>query len=145
VKPLEISQVRKRIQAAMTTARDRAKQRRQNADAAEQAYESFLNHRAAPLARQVVNALRAEGYAFTVSTPGRGLRVSLDQGRDDYIELGLNTETDQPYVVGRIRRTRGSRTIDEERPVKPGTGPDDLSEDDLLEFFARELEPWLER
>ena len=142
---MEISQVRKRIQAAMTTARDRAKQRRQNADAAEQAYESFLNHRAAPLARQIVNALRAEGYAFTVSTPGRGLRVSLDQGRDDYIELGLNTETDQPYVVGRIRRTRGSRTIDEERPIKPGTGPDDVSEDDLLEFIARELEPWLER
>ena len=129
----------------MTTARERAKQRRQKADEAEQAYESFLNHRAAPLARQVVNALRAEGYAFTVSTPGRGLRVSLDQGRDDYIELGLNTETDQPYVIGRIRRTRGSRTIDEERPVKPGIRPDDISEDDLLEFFARELEPWLER
>ena len=142
---MEISQVRKRIQAAMTTARDRAKQRRQKADEAEQAYEGFLNHRAAPLARQVVNALRAEGYAFTVSTPGRGLRVSLDQGRDDYIELGLNTETDQPYVIGRIRRTRGSRTIDEERPVKPGTRPDDISEDDLLEFFAREREPWLER
>lgn len=129
----------------MTTARDRAKQRRQKADEAEQAYASFLDHRAAPLARQIVNALRAEGYAFTVSTPGRGLRVSLDQGRDDYIELELNTETDQPYVVGRIRRTRGSRTIDEERPVKPGTGPDNVSEDDLLEFFVRELEPWLER
>jgi hypothetical protein len=143
--PLEISQVRKRIQAAMTTARDRAKQRRQKADEAEQAYEKFLNQLAAPLARQVVNALRAEGYAFTVSTPGRGLRVSLDQGRDDYIELGINTETDEPYVVGRIRRTRGSRTLDEERPVKPGAGPGNVSEEDLLEFLARALEPWLER
>ena len=63
----------------MTTARDRAKQRRQKADEAEQAYEKFLDQLAAPLARQVVNALRAEGYAFTVSTPNRGLRVSLDQ------------------------------------------------------------------
>jgi hypothetical protein len=142
---LEVSQVRKRMQAAMTTARDRAKQRRQKADEAEQAYEKFLDQLAAPLARQVVNALRAEGYAFTVSTPGRGLRVSLDQGRDDYIELALNSETDPPYVAGRIRRTRGSRTIDEERPVKPGAGPDDVSEDDLLEFLARALEPWLER
>ncbi|HVQ15726.1 MAG TPA: hypothetical protein VMS40_19130, partial [Vicinamibacterales bacterium] len=83
----------------MATARERAKQRRQNADAAEQAYERFLEQLAAPLARQIVNALRAEGYSFTVSTPSRGLRVSLDAGRDDYIDLALNAETDQPYVV----------------------------------------------
>jgi hypothetical protein len=142
---LEISQVRRRIQAAMTTARDRAKQRRQKGDEAEQAYEKFLEHLAGPLARQVVNALRAEGYGFTVSTPNRGLRVSLDTGRDDYIELALDTETDPPHVAGRIRRTRGSRTIDEERPVKPGAGPDGVSEDDLLEFLVRAMEPWLER
>jgi len=129
----------------MTTARDRAKRRRQHADEAGQAYEKFLDQLAAPLARQVVNALRAEGYAFTVSTPNRGLRVSLDAGRDDYIELALDSETDPPHVAGRIRRTRGSRTIDEERPVKPGTGPDGVSEDDLLEFLVGALEPWLER
>ena len=86
---------------------------------------SFSSQLAAPLARQVVNALRAEGYGFTVSTPNRGLRVSLDAGRDDFIELALNSETDQPHVVGRVRRTRGSRTIDEERPIKPGAGPDE--------------------
>ncbi len=133
------------MQAAMTTARDRAKQRRQKADEAEKAYESFLDRLAAPLARQIVNALRAEGYSFTVSTPNRGLRVSLDPGRDDYIDLALSTETDPPSVVGRIRRTRGSRTIDEERQIKAGAAPDTISEDDLLEFFARALEPWLER
>jgi hypothetical protein len=129
----------------MTAARDRAKQRRQKADEAEGAYTAFLENMAGPLARQVVNALRAEGYSFTVSTPGRGLRVSLDQGRDDFIELALMADDDQPHVVGRIRRTRGSRTIDEERPVKAGVAPQDLSEHDLLEFLARALEPWLER
>jgi hypothetical protein len=129
----------------MTTARDRARQRREKSDEAEQAYTAFLENLAAPLARQVVNALRAEGYAFSVSTPGRGLRVSLDHGRDDFIDLALSTESDQPHVVGRIRRTRGSRTIDEELPVKPGAAPQDVSEDDLLEFLARALEPWLER
>jgi hypothetical protein len=142
---LEISLVRKRIQAAMTTARDRAKQRRQKSDEAEKAYERFLEHLAGPVARQVVNALRAEGYSFTVSTPGRGLRVSLDQGRDDFIELGLNTDADQPHVVGRIRRTRGSHTIDEELPVGQGVAPQDVSEEDVLEFLAVALEPWLER
>jgi len=142
---LEISQVRRRIQAAMVTARDRAKQRRQKSEEAEQAYTTFLENLAVPLARQVVNALRAEGYSFTASTPGREVRVSVDQGRDDFIELALRTDTDQPQVVGRIRRTRGSRTLDEERPVKPGAAPQDVSEDDLLEFLVRALEPWLER
>jgi hypothetical protein len=129
----------------MTAARDRARHRREQADQAEKAYETFLDTLAAPLARQVVNALRAEGYAFTVSTPGRGLRLSLDQGRDDFVELELRTDVEQPYIVGRIRRTRGSRTLDEERPVKAGAAPQDVSEEDLLEFLARALEPWLER
>jgi hypothetical protein len=142
---LEISQVRKRIQASITAARDRAKHRRQKSDDAEQAYATFLEHLAGPLARQVVNALRAEGYSFTLSTPGRGLRLSLDQGRDDFIELELRTDVEQPHIVGRIRRTRGSRTIDEERPLKAGAGPQDVSEHDLLEFLAHALEPWLER
>lgn len=142
---MEISHVRRRIQSAMTVARDRARQRREDADQAEKAYETFLVQLAAPLARQVVNALRAEGYSFTLSTPGRGLRLSLDQGRDDFIELELRTDVDQPHIVGRIRRTRGSRTLDEEHPLKAGAAPQDVSEHDLLEFLARALEPWLER
>lgn len=142
---MEISHVRKRIQGAMAAARDRAKQRRQKADDADKAYATFLDHLATPLARQIVNALRAEGYSFTLSTPERGLRVSLDQGRDDFIEFDLRTDVDQPHVIGRIRRTRGSRTLDEEGPVKAGAAPQDVSEEDLLEFFARALEPWLER
>jgi hypothetical protein len=142
---VEISTVRRRIQSAITTARDRAKQRRQKSSEAEQAFERFLDNVAVPLARQIANALKAEGYSFTVSTPGRGLRLALDSGRDDFIELALATNTDQPHVLGRIRRTRGSRTIDEERAVKPGSEPQDLSEDDLLEFFVRALEPWLDR
>ena len=142
---MEISLVRKRIQTSIASARDRAKHRRQKADDAERAYATFLDQLAAPLARQVVNALRAENYAFTVSTPGRGLRLSLDQGRDDFIEFELRTDVDQPHVIGRIRRTRGSRTLDEERPVKAGAAPQDLTEHDVLEFLAHALEPWLER
>jgi hypothetical protein len=142
---LEVSQVRRRVQAAMTAARDRAQQQRQRATDAETAYDNFLTHVATPLARQVASALNAERYAFTVSTPGRGLRLALDRGRDDFVELALDTEADQPTVIGRIRRTRGSRTIEEERPVKPGASPDQLTEDEVLEFFVQALEPWLER
>ena len=129
----------------MAAARDRAQLRRQRAGDAEIAYDSFLAHVATPLARQVASALKAENYAFTASTPGRGLRLALDRGRDDFVELVLDTDADQPTVLGRIRRTRGSRTIEEERPVKPGASPDQLTEDDVLEFLVLALEPWLER
>jgi hypothetical protein len=143
---LEISQVRRRVQAAMTAARERAQTRRQRSADAETAYDTFLTQVATPLARQVANALNAEGYAFTVSTPGRGLRLALDRGRDDFVELALDTNADEPAVVGRVRRTRGSRTLEEERPIgRPGAMPDQLSESDVLEFFVSALEPWLER
>ena len=36
-------------------------------------------------------------------------------------------------------------TIDEERPVKAGASPSELTEDDVLEFLVRAVEPWLER
>ena len=142
---MEVSHVRRRLQAAMTTARDRAQRRRQLAADAETAYDSFLSTVATPLVKQIANALQAEGYAFTLSTPGRGLRLALDRGRDDFIELALETDADEPTVIGRIRRTRGSRTIEEERPVKRGASPDQVSEQDLLDFFESALLPWLER
>ena len=129
----------------MTTARDRAQRRRQLAADAETAYDGFLANVATPLVKQIARALQAEGYAFTLSTPGRGLRLALDRGRDDFIELALETDADEPTVVGRIRRTRGSRTIEEERPVKRGASPDQVSEQDLLDFFESALQPWLER
>jgi hypothetical protein len=142
---VEVSHVRKRVQAAMAAARERAQRRRERASEAETAYDGFLTQVATPLVRQIVNALQAEGYAFTLSTPGRGLRLALDRGRDDFIELALETDADEPTVIGRIRRTRGSRTIEEERPVKRGASPDQVSDQDLLDFFENALQPWLER
>jgi hypothetical protein len=80
-----------------------------------------------------------------VSTPGRSVRISSEHGRDDYLELSLRTDVDPPTVVGHVRRVRGSRTIDEEHPVRADTPPQDLTEEDVLEFVAGALVPWLER
>jgi len=142
---VEISAVRRHVQAAMGSARDRARQRRQRAEEADKAYESFLERLAIPLARQVVSVLKAEGYAFTVSTPGRGSRVSSEHGRDDYVDVELRADGDAPRVVGHIRRTRGSRTIDEEQLVAPEASPEAITEEQFLTFLLRALEPWLER
>ncbi len=142
---MEVSQVRKQVQATIEAARERAQQHRQRSADAERAFATFLEAIATPMARQVASALKAEGYAFTVGTPGGGLRLAAERGRDDFIDIALDTSSPQPQVVGRISYSRGSRTLDEERPLKPGVGPESLTEQDVLEFFLGALGPWLER
>jgi hypothetical protein len=142
---LEVSQVNKRVQIAIEKARARALERRTTATSAEKAYGVFLETVATPVARQVANALKVAGLAFTLGTPGGGLRLSADRGRDDFIEFVLDASGDVPQAAGRISVSRGSRTIDETLPIKPGTAIDALTEEDVLEFLVRALEPWLER
>ena len=142
---VEVSVVRKRLLAAVERARVRAQQRRQRAGEAERAYTTFLDEVATPVTRMMATALKAEGYPFTVAAPSGGLRLVSDHGRDDYIEFLLDTTGDLPQVMGRVSRSRGSRTLTSERPVKTDASPDDLTDEDVVTFLAEALEPWLER
>jgi hypothetical protein len=142
---MEISHVRKQLKSAIDQARERTQHRRQRSSEAERTYATFLEVVATPVMRQVANALKAEGYSFTVFTPGGGLRLASDRSRDDYVELSLDTTGDRPQVMARTSRTRGSRTIEDERPVKKDAPPDTLTEEDVLAFLLDALEPWLER
>ena len=142
---MEVSQVNKRVQIAIEQARARAQARRTAAASAEKAYAGFLEAVATPVARQVANALKVAGIGFTLGTPEGGLRMAAERGRDDFIEFGLDTSGDQPQAVGRVSVTRGSRTIDQVVPIKPGTAIEDLADEDVLDFLVRALEPWLER
>ena len=142
---MEVSDVRRQLRHALDRAKARAQHRRDQAGAAERAYATFLENVATPTARMVAGALKAEGLPFTVSTPSGAVRLASDHGRDDYIELTLDSSGDTPTVVGHVRRARGSRTIDDERPIKPGTGPQDVTDADVLQFLINALEPWLER
>ena len=142
---MEVSEVRRQLRHALDRAKARAQQKRDQAGAAERAYATFLEDVATPTTRMVASALKAEGLPFTVSTPSGAVRLASDHGRDDYIELALDNSGETPIVVGHVRRTRGSRTIDDERPVKPGTAPQDLADADVLQFLINALEPWLER
>ena len=142
---MEISLVRNRLNRAIEASRERAKRRRLLTASAETAFEAFLQNVATPVTKLVANSLKVENYAFTVFTPGGGLRLASDRGRDDYVEFALDVESDPPQVVGRSSRTRGSRTVTEERPIKPGSAVDQISEADVLAFLLGALEPWLER
>ena len=137
--------VRRQVQSAIAAARERARRRRSETAEAETAFESFLQDVAIPVTKQVAVALKAEGLGFTVFTPAGGLRLAADNGRDDYIEFALETASERPHVIGRINRTRGSRTLTDERPIKAHTPPNALTEDDVLTFLTDALQPWLER
>lgn len=142
---MEISQVRKQLKTTIDAARERAQRRRQHVSEAERSFATWLDGVAVPLARQLANALKVEGHAFTVFTPGGSLRLAAERGRDDYIELTLDTSGPAPEVVAHISTSRGSRVLAEERLVKPGASPDAIGEDDLLQFLLQGLIPWIER
>jgi len=142
---VEVSIVRKALVSAIERSRARASQRRQAVAQAEDTYRQFLEFKAVPVARQLAQALKAEGLPFTVFTPSGGLRLASDHGRDDYIELLLDTSGPSPQVMGRVSRVRGSRTLTREDPVRAGVAPADLTEEDVLVFLVEALEPWLER
>ena len=97
-----------------------------------------------PLFRQVANVLRANGYPFSVSTPSGGVRLASDRSAEDYIELSLDTSGDEPMVLGRSSRARSRRIVENERPVAEQTVAH-VTEEQLLEYLLKELEPHVER
>jgi len=141
---MEISDVRRRVTQAITRAKGTAAAKRTRVDEAAAEYSTFLEQKAIPLIRQVANVLKAENYAFTVFTPGGGVKLSSDRNADDFIELFLDTSGEEPAVVGRSRRSRGGRVVERERPLAPGPVRD-VTEDAVLEFVLQELEPLVER
>ena len=142
---METSEVRRRLLHAMAAARSRAQEHRQQSEDAAREYAAFLQNVATPVLQQVASSLKAENLPFTVFTPGDGLRLAYDRGRDDFIEFALDTSGRHPQVLGHISQSRGSRRLDEERPIKPDVSPAALTDEDVFEFVVQALEPWLAR
>jgi hypothetical protein len=139
---MEISLVRKRLTETIERARKQAAARRGRSAQAAGDFDVFLQKIAVPLIRQVANALKADGYPFTVFTPSGSVRMMSDRSSDDFIEISLDTAEDPPRVMAQISRTRGRRVIDAERPIG---APDSITEEQLLDFLLKELEAFVER
>jgi hypothetical protein len=141
---MEISEVRRRLTETVERAKRDGAERRTRSDQAAQEYVSFLDQVAVPIVRQLANALKVQGFPFGVFTPGGSVRLMSEKTSDEYIELTLDTSGDLPVVLGHSRRARGRRIIEHERPI--GTGPiRDLTEDQVLAFLLKELEPFVEK
>lgn len=141
---METSVLRKRLTDTIDAAKRTAAARRTRADDASRAYAQFLDLVAVPLFRQVANILKASGYAFSVFTPSGSVRLMSDRNAEDYIELSLETSGEEPMVVGLSRRARGRRVIENERAIAE-LSVAHLTEDHVLEYLLKELEPFVER
>lgn len=139
---MEISLVRKRLTETIDRARKQAAERRGRGDQAARDFDLFLQKVAVPLVRQVANALKADGYAFTVFTPSNSVKLLSNRSTDDFIELSLDAAANPPAVAVRTSRARGSRVIDAERAIG---APADITEEQLLEVLLNELEAFVER
>jgi len=142
---MEVSDVRRRIRAAVEAARARGAERRTRSDEASRAYEAFLESTAVPAFHMVANALTGEGHRFIVSTPGRAVRLSPERTSEDFLELSLDTERDRPAVVLRSSRGRGRRTVLTERALREDLPIAELADEDVLAAVLDELIPFIER
>lgn len=142
---MEVSEIRRRVRAAIESARRETKERRVRSDRAALEYQDFLRDRAVPLFHTVAAALVAEGYRFKVFTPADSVRLASETSGNDFVELSLDATADPPSVIGRTSRARGSRLVDSERPVKERTAIPELSDEDVLGFLMEEIAGLLER
>lgn len=142
---IEISEMRKRLRAAIDQSRRAAAARRVEVDEAAAAYETFLSKMGEPLVQMLANALRAEGYPFTVFTPRGGLRLASGRSGEDFIEFALDTSARHPIALLRVNRGRGRRVVQHERPIRGEERIEQLTEEDVIKALLEEIAPFVER
>jgi len=142
---MEVSDVRRRIRAAIEAARLRAAERRMRTDEATRAYDAFLETVAVPACHTVVNALTGEGHRFNVITPGRAVRLSPERSAEDFIELSLDTGREMPAVMILTSRGRGRRMVNTERTLAEGPKIAGLTDEDVVAALLGEILPFIER
>ncbi len=144
---METSDVRKRVRDLLEWSKkpadDRRANRRHRMDAAASEYEQFLRRVAVPLFKQVADALNAEGYRFTVFTPGGSVRLVPDRDGDTYIEVVLDTKGSSPKLLGRALRAHGGNVTETELVLNATADIGAITDDDLLGFVLSELEGFL--
>jgi len=141
---MEIADVKRRVQETIERAKRAAAERRARSDEAAREYGEFLDRVAIPIFRQVANVLRAQSHVFSVFTPEGSVRLMSDRAAEDYIEIVLDTSGDRPVVAGHTSRGRGRRITESQRPLD-AKAIRDLTEEDVLGFLLKELEPFVEK
>ena len=130
--PLELVQIRRRVQNRLADIKRAAAERRDRVAAAERAYGAFLAGVATPLLDGVAQSLSAEGYPYRVTTPGGAVRMASDRSSRTYVEIRLDTSGRDPQLIAEVGRERGSRVFADERPICQGVEIDAVTDEQLL-------------
>jgi hypothetical protein len=142
---MEVSEVRRRLRAAIEKARTAAAERRTRGDQAAREYETFLTERAVPVFHAFAAALTGEGHPFKVFTPAGAVRLASDRSPEEFIELSLDTTADPPEVLVRISHGRGRRATTTERQVAGRTQIAFLTEEHVLDLLLEEAPAFIQR
>ena len=142
---MEVSEVRRRLRAAIDEAKRRSTERRTQRDAAARAWGELLPQTAVPAFQAVASALTGEGHRFKVHTPGEAVRLSPDRPGEEFIELSLDTSGDEPAVMLRSAHGRGRRMVSAERSLATGAAISGLTQEQIVDALLQELIPFIER
>ena len=143
MKKIEFTEVHKRLHQRIDSAKYAAESYRIRADASKYQYERFLDDVANPIFIMLGQALRAEGYPFQVFSPAGGLRLVSEKSGEDFVELFLHTGDELSVVIGRVSRTWGRRVVTNEQPIREGATVDQLTNEDVLDFMLKQIEPFV--
>ena len=143
--PMEIVQIRRRVQVRLADIKRAASERREKVAAAERAYVSFLAHVATPTVSAVAQSLSAEGYPFKVTTPGNTVRMVSDRSGRTYLEIRLDTAGAAPQLLAEVGRERGSRVFTDEHPICRGLPIDVVTDEQLLNELLSLMSEMIER
>jgi len=142
---MEVSDLRRRLRSAIDDAKKRSVERRTRVDDARRAWERLLPEVAVPTFHTMAGALTAEGHRFKVFTPGEAVRLSLERSAEEFVELSLDTDRDEPALLLRSTRGRGRRIVSTERIVSEGAQIPGVTQEDLVAAMLEELIPFIER
>jgi hypothetical protein len=142
---LETAEVRRQLTYRLAELRKAQTQRRATAEAARAAFEGVLEREIAPTMRQFAQALKAEGFPFSVQTPASTVRLVSDRSSDNVVDIVLELGGAQPAVVVRTAFTRGRRQLEDERTLAQGDAIASLDGDRVLAVLLDVIEPFVER
>ena len=142
---LDTAEVRKQLTHRLAELRKSQTQRRAATDAARTAFDTVAEREIAPTVRQLAQALKAEGFPFTVQTPSGVVRLVSDRSSENVIDIVLELGGKQPAVVVRSAYSRGRRQLEDERTLAEGNAIATLDADRVLAVLLDLLEPFVER
>jgi hypothetical protein len=141
---MEVSDVRRRLRTAIEEARRQAAERRGRRDEASRDWERVLVEVAVPAFQMMASALTGEGHRFQVVTPGQAVRLGTERG-EEFIELALDNDRDEPALMLRSTRGRGRRIVSSERVLREAGAIASVTDEDIIAALLHELVPFVER